>query len=84
MWIYKGDSESWPVISSVLLEFKRFSVYVNFLIYVSIVVNTSWNILVLNSVLYSVHRWIYFSLFYLEGTKSLALMRSLLIIHRSR
>ena len=47
-----------------------FSVYVNFLIYVNTMVNTSWNILVLNSVLYSVYRWIYFSLFYPKGTKS--------------
>ena len=72
------------LLAVFFLEFKGFFVYVNFWIYVSIVVNTSWNIFVLNSVLYSVHRWIYFSLFYPEGTKSLALMRSLLIIHRSR
>ena len=32
--------------------------------------NTSWNILELNSVISSVHQWIYFSLFYPVGTKS--------------
>ena len=32
--------------------------------------NTSWNILVLNFVISSVHQWIYFSLFYPVGTKS--------------